>query len=242
MDAAKYIVISRQSALLRQLDVIANNIANSESSGFKSEMAVYSSKFAGESGDLHTSLSTRNDMRAGALKETGRPLDAAIDGKGYFAVSTPLGNRYTRSGNFTIDGSGTLVNSQGYPVQAQSGLIVFDEKDIDIEIKSDGTITVDAGQGLREERGKLAIYKFADENKLEKLGNSLFISRGGSAQASDPESDYRVAQGMLESSNVNSITEMTNMINVNRAVGSTAGFLSDVNDLERRAITTFTRQ
>lgn len=240
MDAAKYIAISRQGGTFKNLDVVANNVANANSAGFKADMAFYqSNKIAGASG-AQVEMKVVSDLSQGPISDTGRPLDAAIDGEGFFVIQTPLGKRYTRAGNFRIDEQGQLVNPNGYPVQGDGGAIIFNETDLSPEIREDGSIRVLVGKN-KEERGTLSVVKFQDKAGLKKLGNSLFTS-AEIPKTADPEEDFRIVQGSIEGSNVNPVIEMTRMIEINRSAGRTSSFLNDINELQRRAISTIARQ
>lgn len=248
VDTSSYIVLSRQLGLFRQMDVVANNVANANTVGFKSQQMLFAEFITkGGSGDLkrpvsftHDLATIRDDMQGG-LERTGRPLDAAINGDGFFVVDTPLGPRYTRVGIFHIDTEGSLVNAQGHKIQGAGGDIVFDPTDRDIEIREDGTVMVKVAGGIKEERGKINIVKFEDKNALKEVGNNFFTSDEQPEQATEI-TDYKVAQGMIENSNVNSVNELTTMIKVNRSVSLTSKFLGDMNDLQRRAISTLSRQ
>lgn len=247
MDTSAYVVLSRQLGLFRQMDVIANNVANASTNGFKSEQMLFTEYLMNSgSGQLKRSVSFSNDLATvrdksqGQMTTTNRPLDAAINGEGYFVVDTPLGPRYTRVGNFTIDSQGQLVTPQGYALQGDGGPIVFDETDEKIVIREDGTVAAIIEGGIQEERGKLSVVKFDNDSFLREAGNGFYTSEEDPVTAD--EENYKVAQGILEGSNVNSVNELTNMIKVNRSVGLTSKFLSDVNELQRRAITVLSKQ
>ncbi len=247
MDTASYIALSRQMGLFRQMDVIANNIANANTDGYKSESMMFAELVSQSASDamgrsegvsFTNDIATIRDVGQGALQHTGRELDAAIDGKGYFVVDTPLGERYTRAGSFQVDSEGDLITSQGYKVRG--GSIAFSETDLNITIREDGLITVKTSAGT-EERSNLEIVKFENEQALKKVGNGLYTATE-IPLAADSLSDYKISQGMVEKSNVNSTTQLTEMIKVNRGVGSASKLIGDLHELQRRAISTISRQ
>ena len=244
MDNAAYVALSRQMALFNQMDVIANNIANASTAGFKSEQVLFSEYVKKTSEDEKLSFSndvaTVTNFDQGSLRKTDRQLDVAIKGEGYFQVETPLGIRYTRVGNLIVNSTGVLTDSNGYPVQAEGGTINFDEQDFDIVIKENGMVAVKVGSVL-EERGQIRVVKFENEHLLKKLPNSMYKTDQVPEQAVVVE-DFVVAQGMLEDSNVNPTKEMTTMIKINRSVGTTAKVIDQLHELQRRAVSTISRQ
>ncbi len=237
MDNASLIGLSRQAALRRQLDVIANNLANMNTAGFKSEHVLFAeyvmpvaeaSAFSGDDQSLSYVQDGRplNDFGVGGMNATGNALDLAIDGDGWFAVETPDGERYTRNGAFTLDGEGRLATVDGHPVLGDGGPITFAAEESGIEIARDGTVSSSAGI-----KGRLRIVAFADENLLRREGDTLF-----SGEDPQPSEGLRVAQGALESSNVRSVVEMTRMIEVTRAYTSLAKTLADSHEMRNDAI------
>jgi len=219
MDNSIYIALSKQSAAENQLDVIANNIANANTAGYKSEAMAFSTHLQ-KSGKENLAYTKQAGMirnySQGALERTGNPLDLAIQGEGYFGVQTPQGERYTRSGNFSLNDQGDLVNSDGYAVIDQAGqTIQFQPEDRQIKIYADGRVEVDG-----EERSTIGVYK-VNVNGLSK--------------------EARIAQGMLENSNVNSVLEMTKMLSVQRDYDRTAKFINSIYDLQESAIRTMGR-
>lgn len=244
MDNASYIVLSRQNALFREMSVVANNIANVDTGGFKADKMIFN-KFDVKSGNpekpahkltFTNDAQTFTDFQPGIVEQTGRQLDVAIKGDGFFMVRTPLGERYTRSGNFQINSEGTLVNAQGFPVLGQDRQeIGFQEEDVEFIIKEDGTISVGP-----DDRGQIGVVRFDRRELLEKQPNNLYKTDQQPVPAT--EEDNVVAQGLLEKSNVSAINELTDMIEVSRGVGTTSRFLNDIHDLQRKAISTINKQ
>ena len=175
---------------------------------------------------------TFHDFAQGAAEPTKNPLDVAIDGGGFFVVQTPAGERYTRDGSFQINNQGQLVNASGYPVLGSGGPITFQQTDKQINIASDGNVTVIEGAGRVDSvRGKLRMVKFASPQALVKEGSNLYS--GGAAQA---DTASRARQGYVEKSNVNSVLEMSRLIEVNRTYTQIASMLQQQHDLHRSAI------
>ena len=244
MDTASYIVLSRQIGLFNQIDVVANNVANANTDGFKSESVLFKEYLSpsgrGTKSSFTSDVSTVRNLKQGDLKATGRSLDAAINGDGYFSVRTPLGIRYTRSGTFHINANGELSTKDGYPVLDNGAAIVFGEGDHGVEIAEDGSITALSAAGGKELKGVLSVSHFSNQYAMKKSGNGFYSSEEIPTLAI-PHSDYKIAQGMVESSNVNSTSELTAMIKLNRSVGSTAKFINDVHDMQRKAISTISK-
>ncbi|MCF8478338.1 MAG: flagellar basal-body rod protein FlgF [Pseudolabrys sp.] len=247
MQNALLIGLSRQVALGRELDVVANNIANINTSGFKADGAVFE-EFIGNkarSGGLSQRDSqvsfvrdraTWIDMSQGTIERTNNPLDIAIAGKGFLAVQTPRGERYTRNGALQVNAQGELVTSEGYQVLGDSGPITLQPKDRDISISKDGSISVREGDdaGAEAQRGKLRMVGFDKPSQLQKDGASTFAMRDGVNIVEDTES--RFVQGSVEKSNVRAVIEMTRMIEVTRSYTQVATMLSQQSDLQRTAI------
>src|SRR3954454_6736416 len=158
---------------------------------------------------------TFKDFAQGAFDQTKNPLDVAIDGRGFLAVQTPAGERYTRDGGLQINNQGQLVTKSGDQVLGTSGPIVFQPTDKAINIAPDGNISVVEGTGRTDSvRGKLRLVSFADAQKLVKEGGNLYSA--GQGIAPQPDTASRVRAGFIEKSNVNSVHEMSRMIEITR--------------------------
>lgn len=238
MENAQLIGLSRQIALARQMDVVANNVANINTSGFKSEallfeeylmpIAEYSSAPIASDQDLSYTQdwATVHDFRAGSIVQTGNELDLALEGDGFFAVQTPEGEKWTRDGSFKLDNTGLLVTNNGYPVNSEGGEIRFEPNETDIRFNPDGSITSSAGL-----KGNMRIVRFDNPQALTREGFNLFA--GGEPIAT---LDNRVMQGAVERSNVSGVTEIANMIRVQRAYESVGALLDRQNELRESAI------
>jgi flagellar basal-body rod protein FlgF len=238
MDNALYVGLSRQMVLRREMDIVANNIANADTTGFKVESLLEKTepaepaftlqgprpvKFVGEDGVLR-------DFGQGGLRRTDAALDVAIEGRGFFQVNSPLGPRYTRDGRFRLDDNGRLVTESGLVVADDGGgEISLDPEKGPFTIAADGTIT----QGT-ERVAKLGVVTFGALATLEKTGDNLY--RDTSNQQPQQVEDPKVRQGMLESSNVQPILEITRMIEINRAYEQTAQMMQSQSDLSKSAV------
>lgn len=235
METAVYVALSRQMGLRRQLDVIANNIANANTTAFKGEEVLFAQYLppGRPGGEAHRisyaqDIGTVLDLDEGAFAATERPLDIAISGPGYLVVQTPAGERYTRNGHLKLDDQGQLVVGDGHVVLDESGRpILLDPQDGAPVIAGDGTVST--RQGVI---GKLALVRFVDPGALRLSGGGLFEAD----QPPQPAPMARVMQGMLEGANVEPVVEMTRMIDVLRAYQTNARMMETANDLMSRAI------
>ncbi|MBR0937433.1 flagellar basal-body rod protein FlgF [Bradyrhizobium jicamae] len=246
MQNALLIGLSKQMVLERQIDVVANNIANMNTNGFKADRSLfeeYLSSSAHEDNfaprDRRVSFvqdrATYHDFSQGPTEETKNPLDVEIDGGGFLAVQTPAGERYTRDGSLQINNQGQLVTAEGYQVLGNSGPIVFQQTDHDVSIAADGEISVQEGTSRTDSiRGKLRLVSFAQAQSLLKEGSNLYSPGEGNAPIADTESTVR--QGFIEKSNVNSVTEMSRMIEISRTYAQIATLLQQQSDLHKSAI------
>lgn len=247
MQNALLIGLSRQVALGRELDVVANNIANINTTGFKGDSAVFeefispSARADGANrNDSRVSFvrdrATWLDLSQGTIQRTGNALDVAIDGRGFLAVQTPNGERYTRNGAMQVNEKGELVTADGFQVLGESGPIVMQPKDRDINISPDGTISVREGNNAKTEsqRGKLRMVGFDKPGQLQKDGSGTFSAPQNVVAQADTKS--RIVQGAVEKSNVRAVIEMTRMIEVTRSYTQVATMLSQQADLQRSAI------
>jgi flagellar basal-body rod protein FlgF/flagellar basal-body rod protein FlgG len=247
MENTLLIGLSRQVTLERQMDVIANNVANVNTNGFKADRSLFHEYLvptarednfaAGRDRRLShvVDRATFKDFAQGSPDQTKNPLDVAIAGDGFFSVQTPAGERYTRDGGFQINTQGQLVNASGYPVLGTGGPITLQQTDKQVQIANDGTVTVLEGTGRTDSiRGKLRLTSFSQPQRLVKEGSNLFSLGEGNAAQADTKST--VAQGFIERSNVNAVTEMSRMIEINRMYTHMATLLQQQHDLHKSAI------
>ena len=247
MENTLLIGLSRQVTLERQMDVVANNVANVNTNGFKADQSLFAEYLmpnarednftAGRDRRIShvVDRATFHDFAQGPSEQTKNPLDVAIDGNAFLAVQTGGGERYTRDGSLQINAQGQLVTVSGNPVLGTGGPIVFQPGDRDITIAADGGVTVREGNARTDSvRGKLRLVNFAQPQKLLKDGNNLFAA--GEAGAAQPAINANVKQGFIEKSNVNSITEMSRMIEVTRAYTQISAMLQQQGDLRKTAL------
>ena len=237
MDNASLVSLSYQLAAYRSMDVIANNLANVSTPGFKRESVKFEEMIQrvqpgeDQKGPQTTSFvrdaGVSRDLSGGRLEQTGSPYDLAINGNGYFAIQTAGGERYTRNGHFTLNADGTMVTEQGDPVLGDGGPVTVTVDDGDVSFGPDGTISGKQGQ-----MGKLRIVQFANERGLTKRGASLYST----SQTPTPATDATITQGMLESSNVQPVIEISRMIEVMRSYEATATLDKSSEDMKRQAI------
>ena len=243
MQNALLVGLSRQVALGRELDVVANNIANINTSGFKADGSLFeeflssSARSDQNSGRISfvRDRGTWHDMSAGPIEQTGNPLNVAIDGSAFLSVQTARGERYTRNGALQINAQGELVTSEGDQVLGDAGPIVFQPTDNSVTIGQDGTITVRQGNAKTDSlRGNLRLVSFTDASQLQKDGSSTFATINGAQP--QPAKGSRVIQGSLEKSNVRGVLEMSRMIELTRAYTQVASLLAQQTDQSQQAI------
>jgi len=237
MDNAMYVGLSRQMTLRRELDIAANNIANSDTAGFKLEDLMMRADPAapardGGPGAMVTFViddGVARNYGQGAIRQTGAPLDVAIDGQGFFRIQTADGERYTRDGRFKLDAAGKLITQDGDAVQGDGGDIVIDPLKGPVTISETGIVD-QGGQRV----GQLSVVRFDSLAALSKDGNNLY--RNDSNLTPTPVTDAKLRQGMLEGSNVQPVVQITHLIEVSRAYETITSLMSQTADLSRRSI------
>lgn len=242
MSGAIYMGASGAVVQQLRLEILANNLANLGTSGFKRDLAVFSaaapeaqtarSPGAPASGDPRFPLPVLPfgqsvDFSQGALETTDRPLDVALDGGGFFAVQTPGGVEYTRQGSFSLDAESRLVTSEGFPVLGESGPITIDGNRV--TITGEGDILVDDN-----EAGRLRIVDFSKPYRLKRTEGTRFVPESANTGAERPEA-VNVVQGAVEVSNTDAITAMTQMIEVNRLFESYQKVIQTTGEMDQKA-------
>lgn len=215
MENTSYIALSRQMGLWRQLEVVANNMANANTPGFKAEQMMFreflvdtrsSERAMGPKLSFVQDFGTLRDTREGTLSKTDNPFDFAIHGEGWFQVETESGMRYTRNGHFRLDENGMMVNTNGFAVMDENdNPIILAPNEARIEVSQDGTVSTENGAVAR-----IKVVRFANEQQMRKAGDTLFDT------AEQPETIARpfIAQGMVEESNVQPVVEVTRMTQI----------------------------
>lgn len=242
MENTSLIAVSRQAVLHRSMAVIANNLANMNTTGFKGEKMMFvehlvrsrgGDKIGGDKLAYVRDIATAKDLSEGAFKKTSNPLDLAIHGDGFFVLGTAAGERYTRNGNFQMDAEGQLVTRNGDPVLSDSGEPFFmSPEDTSIDISPDGTISTENGV-----LGKIAVVSFANRQAMRIVSGGMYST----SQQATPVEQPVIAQGMLEGSNVKPIVEMTRMIEVSRSYESTKNFVKREDERMKEMIKEFAR-
>lgn len=240
MENASLVGLSRQVVLRRELDVISNNVANMNTSGFKAEQMAFGEYLMPKAREdtferrsdrtlsFVEDIATWHDQSAGSIQSTGGETDVAIDGEGFFVVEAAGGTRYTRNGAFQINSQGFLVTSEGARVMSTSGPVQFGPTERGVTISADGTIATNEGV-----RGRLRVASFQSLQDLQKDGSSTFKSDAVPTEAGPR---VRLVQGAIEKSNVRPVWEMSRLVEVTRAYESVTSMLSKQDDMRRTAI------
>lgn len=238
MDNAILVTLSAQNALMRQLEVSANNMANVSTNGYKSEELLFQpimKKPASIAENPRPVQFVRDytiarDFRPGALQRTENPLDVALTGDGFFSIKGDNNNTlYTRDGQFTLDPNGKLVTHDGKPVLDDKGKeITINLQKGPVLIGKDGNITQNSGQVA-----KLGIVSLQKPGTMKKIGDNLWQANGETPKAA---TNFEVAQGMVEGSNVNAVVELTNIMQISRAFESATKLQKEAEDLKSKAI------
>lgn len=214
MENAIYAALTRQSGLMREMQVVANNIANLSTTGFRREGVIFSEyvKRLDDAPSLSMArASARNiDLSQGDIVQTGGTFDFAIRGNGFFLIETPDGERLSRAGHFTPNAEGDLVNPDGFRLLDAGGApVALPPGATKVSLAQDGTLSAD-GVPVAQ----IVLWAPADPNSLRHVAGTLF-----SADAPEPLEDGAgtLLQGHLEGSNINPVSEIARMIEVQRA-------------------------
>ena len=238
MDNALYVGLSRQMTLRRELDVVANNIANANTTGFKVEDLMVRTEQAKPAKTLDGGSAVKfvldsgvaRDFTQGAMTKTGGDFDLAIEGKGFFRVQTAGGDRYTRDGRFTTNPTGQLTTQSGHLVLDDGGgPITIDPTLGPVNVGKDGVVSQGAVRV-----GKIAVVRPDTLASMAKDGDNLY--RNTTNAALQPAPDAAVHQGMLEASNVQPVIEITKLIEVQRAYEGVARMMDNTSELSRTAV------
>ncbi|MBY6003912.1 flagellar hook-basal body complex protein [Salipiger bermudensis] len=232
MGITHYTTLSRQRGLMREMQMVANNIANMATTGYRQQGVIFSEYIRGTDRDGSVAMSAahvRNTSLAqGTLTRTGGQLDLAIEGEGFFLVQTPAGERLTRAGAFASSPAGDLVTQDGYPVLDSGGAPVFVPPDAtDLAIGQDGTMSSNGAP-----IGQIGVVQPIDPGAMVREGGVLFRADAGF----DPVEAPRLRQGFVESSNVDPVLQIARMIEVQRAYEMGQNFLQREDERVRAAI------
>lgn len=228
MENAILVAVSHQDVLRRQLEVVANNLANMNDTGFKAERMMFAEHVANvraKASDRPVfvrDVATVRDFSDGRLNGTGNALDVGLQGRGMFALGGGEGERYTRAGHFRLDAGGQIVTEQGLPVLSTTGQpIQVPAEDSSISIAGDGTVATETGI-----IGRLRVVDFANYQSLQGVGDAMFTTREAPQELAQPI----VVQGALEAANVEPILELEKMIQVHRAYEQTRNLIDREDD------------
>jgi flagellar basal-body rod protein FlgF len=241
MDSGFYVAYAGFAARMQALDVVASNLANASTTGYKAQSPFYRALTAAQDGEVLSPLNqavnqfgilggSKLDVRSGSLLPTGNSTDLAIEGDGYFTLQTKAGIRYTRNGDFHVTATNQLATQDGDLVLAEQGtkLVPITLPTGTISVSIDGTISVSGGLVA-----KLHIAQFTPGTNLDAEGNSKFIAPDGSER---PAIGENVRQGMLESSNISPVAGAVDLIVLQRQADMMSKALSMLNtDFNRPA-------
>jgi len=236
MENTGYTTLTRQSGLIREMQIVANNIANAATTGFRQEGLIFGEYVRRTEGGPSVSMALGNIRNTsqiqGGITPTGGQLDFAIEGEGFFAIETPAGERLTRAGNFALSAAGDLVTLDGHRVLDAGGAPIFVPPDIaDLGMASDGTLSGDDGRLI----GQLGLFTPAEGVMLAREDGVMFRPDGDI----EPLIGGRILQGFREQSNVDPIGQIARMVEVQRAYEMGQSFLDAENERIRNALKTF---
>jgi flagellar basal-body rod protein FlgF len=231
MEAGVYTTLTRQSGLMREMQVVAHNIANISTTGFRREGVIFSEYVKRMEGGPSLSMASGNtrhlDLRQAGISQTGAAFDFAIQGDGFFLIETPQGQAMTRAGSFMPNAEGELVNPDGHRLLDLGGAPIFVPPDAGpVALSSDGTLSA-KGQPLAQ----IGLWQPTDPLKLMQQGGATFTS-----DAVEPVEGATILQGFVEESNVNPISEIARMIAVQRAYEMGQGFMDKEDERMRGVI------
>ena len=239
MDNSTYISLSLATALRRQLDVTANNMANASTAGFKGERVVFSSFLhrddSAATGDTSFLIDRGSyvDQQQGAITMTGNKLDVALKGEGWLGYETPQGQRaYGRDGHFGIDPQGALVTMSGARVLDIGGNPINLPPDAlnDLSISRNGTISSLANGVIAQ----IGVFTLPDVQSFERIGNGMFVQPDlEGVRPAIPDAVTEVVQGAIEGSNVQPVVEMTRMMSIQKAYERAVELMNGEDDLRR---------
>ena len=235
MSSGLYVALSAQVALERRLTSIANNVANASTTGYRAEEVKFDSVLAAAGGGGSVAFASPGDSyisrKAGPVSHTGNPLDVAVQGDAWLAISTPSGTAYTRDGRLHMAASGDLLSAEGYNVLDPGGSpLLIDPTAGDVRIGDDGTITQNAKQ-----IGALGLFSIPAGARLDRAENSGVIPNVPANPVEDLINNG-VRQGYLEGANVNPVLEMSRLIEVTRAFDGAAQAVNQTETAQQDAI------
>jgi len=241
MDNTTYGAVSAQVALQKELETIANNVANAGTAGFKADRSFFQSyidKLGGQGGVSYVEdAATYIDRASGPIEVTGNSLDIALDGNGFLAVSAPQGTEYTRDGHMQISPDGTLTDAAGRAILGNDGApIQLPAGFQNIDIKSNGKLKVTVN-GRQQDVAQIGVFRPTDPIAMRKGGDGLLTSPQSGMQPTTPdEGGARIVQGSVEGSTVQPMKEIANMTELTRAYERLQTMLANESDRDRKMI------
>ncbi len=230
MDRGIYVALSGAVLHEKRLEVLTDNLANVNTAGFKKQKPVFEDAMPSPYGPRTYSVMKEvvTDMSQGTTERTGRPLDLALMGDGFFTVNTPNGARYTRDGSFTVGVDGALLTREGHPVLGEKGVIKLASSDVSI----DATGVIRGPGGVEMDRLKLAAFR----NQASLVREGGYFVPPANAGEMPVDKGTQVQQGYVEVSNVNAIRAMTTMIEALRSYETHAKMIQSIDDMTKKAI------
>jgi len=233
MGSGIYIALSGAVAQSSALDVVANNVANASTTGFRADRLAFGKALGKASGKDQAFVQvamTRSDSQNGTVRQTGNSLDLALSGDGFFAIDTPRGTRYTRAGDFSLDANGKIVNPDGFSARAKGGGTVNVPKDAEqVSVGADGTVFADD-----KKIGALELARFAPGNVVHE-GGALFAAAPG-AQSNIGEMP-QVLAGSVEQGNFNIVRGVVDMIKISRSYEALHRMIESYKTIDERTAT-----
>lgn len=242
MDNSIYVALSRLTALERQIDVTSNNIANANSTGYKAERVLFETylqkddaALAGEGTNYVLDRGSYVDNSSGAIMPTGNALDIAVSGDGWLAYQTADGRTaFGRDGGFVLDVAGRVITSSGAQVLDAGGapMVLPPEQASTASISTDGVITDADGAVL----GQIGIFTLPDRQSLGRSGGGMFVPQAGNAQLAPDESGTQIIQGAVEMSNVQAVTEVTRLMEIQQAYQQSLNLVQSDDELKKEML------
>ncbi len=236
MESPIYIALSRQTALARELNVVANNVANASTTGFRAERTLFQEYLlqTGRGGQRDQVSETQDvglvrDTRPGDLIETANTSDIAVRGTGYLVIGAPGQELYTRSSTFTINANNQIQTADGYPLLGQNGPITLPPGQTAFRVAGDGSVTSPDGS---QQYGKLRTVQFDNEQLLRKAGVNAYATD----QTAKPLAQPDIVQGAIEGSNVKPIMEITRLVQIQRDYEAIQKMVQDQDDQQKQAL------
>ncbi|AWI86138.1 flagellar basal-body rod protein FlgF (plasmid) [Alloyangia pacifica] len=239
MDNSIYVALSRLTALERQMDVTSNNIANANSTGFKAERVLFETylqqddaALAGDGTNYVLDRGSYVDNSSGAIMPTGNALDLALSGEGWFAYQTAQGQTaFGRDGAFVLDAEGRVITASGAQVLDAGGapMVLPPAQASTVSISNDGVISDAEGAVL----GQIGVFTLPDRQSLGRSGGGMFVPQDGNGGLLPDESGTQIIQGAVEMSNVQAVTEVTRLIEIQQAYQQSLNLVQSDDELKK---------